>query len=178
MASRRAVTALLLVQLLAFTVAAQQSSEFGRASGGEVVLTPKGSAPLSGTLTLSASNANDVFGAMTAGGTLLEDRLWFFASASRQQTSSSRFDTLALPENATSNAVGVRANAQLTSAQDFSAIFDAARRPELSTTAPASFGAVVPSSFLSLRYTGIVSSHMFFNASVSRSSRTATVPVQ
>lgn len=163
MVSRRAVTALVLVQLLAFAVAAQQSAEFGRASGGEVVLTPKGSAPLSGSLTLSTSTASDVFGAMTAGGTLLEDRLWFFASASRQQTSARRFDGLELPENATTSAVGVRANAQLTSAQDFSAIFQNVRQPEALT-----LGNPVPSSFLSLRYTGIISSNMFFNASFTR----------
>jgi hypothetical protein len=168
MASRRAVPALVvLVQLLAFTLTAQQPAEFGRASGGAIVLTPKGSAPLSGTLQLSASSASDVFGALTAGGTLLEDRLWFFASASRQETTSRRFDALALPENATTTALTARANAQLTAAQDFSAIFQTASQPQ-----PATIRTTVPSSFLSLRYTGIVSNNMFFNASFTRTSRT------
>jgi len=152
MASRSVVTAFVLVQLLAFAVAAQQSAEFGRASGGEVVVTPKGSAPLSGSLTLSASSASDVFGAMTAGGTLVQDRLWFFASASRQQTSARRFDGLELPEIATTSALDAKAIGQLGSSQDFSAIFRNGQ----------------PSSFLSLRYTGIVSSNMFFNASFTR----------
>jgi hypothetical protein len=169
MASRRAVPALVLAQLLTFALTAQQPAEFGRASGGAVVLTPKGSAPLTGTLQLSASSASDVFGAVTAGGALLEDRIWFFASASRQETSARRFDALALPEHATTNALSARANAQLTAAQDFSAIFQTAQQPQpatLSTT-------TVPSSFLSLRYTGIVSNNMFFNASFTRTSRTA-----
>ena len=34
------------------------------------------------------------------------------------------------------------------------------------------FAQVVPSSFLSLRYTGVVSDNMFFTASVTRSTRT------
>jgi hypothetical protein len=164
MVSRSALTALVLAQLIAFAAVAQQSAEFGRASGGEVVLTPKGSAPLSGSLTLSASSASDVFGAMTAGGTLVQDRLWFFASASRQQTSATRFDGLELPENATTSALDAKAIGQLTDSQDFSAIFQNARQPE-----PFTNGATVPSSFLSLRYTGIVSSNMFFNASFTRS---------
>jgi hypothetical protein len=168
MASRRAVPALILAQLLAFTLTAQQQpAEFGHASGGAVVLTPKGSAPLSGTLQLSASSASDVFGAITAGGTLLQDRLWFFASASRQETSSRRFDALTLPENATTTAISARANTQLTAAQDFSAIFQTASQPQ-----PATLRTTVPSSFLSLRYTGIVSNNMFFNASFTRTSRT------
>lgn len=178
MVSRRAVTALFLVQLIAFAVAAQQSSEFGRGTGGEVVMTPKGAARFSGSFELSLSSGSDVFGGgsataygLTAGGTLLQDRLWFFGSASRQQAPASRFADLELPESATSSAVAARANGQLTGSQDFSAYFEAARRPELSMTAP-SLANMAPSSFLSLRYTGIVSSNMFFNASVTRSSRT------
>jgi hypothetical protein len=185
MVTRRAVAALVLVQLIAFAVAAQQSAEFGRANGGQLVLTPKGSAPLSGSLEFSLSSGSDIFGrgnspayGMTAGGTLVQDRLWFFASASRQQTSSSsRFANLEMQENGTQNAgtlgaIGGRVNAQLGASQDFSAFFEAARRPELATNGTATFASVVPSSFLALRYNGVVSSNTLFSASFTRSSRT------
>ena len=188
MVSRLAVIGLLFAQLIAFTLSAQQSGEYGRATGGEVVLTPKGSAPLSGSLELSLSTG-DVFGrgsspayGATAGGTLVQDRLWFFASASRQEASASRFADLELPENTTTGAIGARVNGQLGAGHDFSAFFEAARRPELSMTTPGSFSGITPSSFLSLRYNGIVSNNMFFSASVTRSSRTtqgfAIVPAQ
>ncbi|HWS71659.1 MAG TPA: hypothetical protein VN605_06070 [Thermoanaerobaculia bacterium] len=180
MISRRAVPALLLVQLIAFAVAAQQSAEYGRATGGELMLTPKGSAPFSGTLELSLSTGNGAFGrgsspayGLTAGGTLMQDRLWFFASGSRQ--TGSRFAARELPENATSRSIGARVNGQFGSNHDFSAFFDSARRPELSTIGTSSFAGSVPSSFLSLHYTGIVSSNMFFTGSVTSSSRRAPV---
>ncbi|HUP60079.1 MAG TPA: hypothetical protein VNA69_06630 [Thermoanaerobaculia bacterium] len=178
MASRRAVIALLLVQLIALAASAQ-SEEFGRATSGEIVMTPKGSAPLSGSLELSLSTGNDIFGrssspayGITAGGTLLQDRLWFFAAASRQELSQTRFAELELPENATAGAIGAKVNGQIAGGHDFSAFFEAARRPELSMTTPSAFAGIAPSSFLSLRYTGVVSSNMFFTASVTRSSRT------
>jgi len=170
MASRRAVIALLLVQLIALAASAQ-SEEFGRATSGEIVMTPKGSAPLSGSLELSLSTGNDVFG-LTAGGTLLQDRLWFFASASRQELSQTQFAERELPENATAGAIGAKVNGHIAGGHDFSAFFESARRPELSMTTPSAFAGITPSSFLSLRYTGIVSSNMFFTASVTRSSRT------
>lgn len=175
MASRRAVTAaLVLVLLIALGGSAQQSAELGRASAGEIVLRPKGSAPVSGSLELLLPAGGSPGYGVTAGGTLIPDRLWFFASASHQElSSSSRFSDLALPENVASRAAGGRVDGQLGRAHDFSAFFEAARRPQLSTTgAPASFGSVVPSSFLSLRYTGVVSSSTFFSASFARSSRT------
>jgi hypothetical protein len=165
MVSRRAVTALFLAQLIALAVSAQ---EFGNATSGELVMTPKGAAPFSGSLELSLSTGG-VFGrgnakgyGLTAGGTLLQDRVWFFAAASQQETSS---------------AIGGRLNGQVAGSQDFSAFFEAARRPERPAGAPSSFGGSVPSSFLSLRYNGIVSSNMLFSASYTRDSRSAlTIP--
>jgi len=171
------VSAFFLVPLIAFAVSAQQSAEYGRATSGEIVMKPKGSSAFSGSL--SVSTGNDVFGrgssqgyGVTAGGTLVQDRLWFFASASRQDASPSRFAELELPENATTSALGARVNGQIAGGQDFSAFFEAARRPELSTTGASAFAAITPSSFLSLRYTGVVSNNTMFNASFTRSSRT------
>jgi len=171
MLSRRAVTALLFAQLIPFALSAQQSAEFGRATGGELLLTRKGSAPLSGSLEISLRGSSPAYG-MTAGGTLIQDRLWFFASGWRQEWSPSPFAGMDLPENATTRAIGARVNGQVAGSHDFSAFFDAARRPELSTIGASSFAGSVPSSFLSLRYTGIVSSNMFFSASFTRSART------
>jgi hypothetical protein len=177
MVSRRLVTALVVVQLAAFAVFAQESAELGRASGGELVLAPKGSAQFSGSLQLSLAGGSGVLGARsspgyggTAGGTLIQDRLWFFATASRQEVTAREF---ALPQNATASAIGARVDGQLAANHGFSAFFQAARGPELSTVAPASFSGVTPSSFLSLHYTGIISSNMFFTASVARSSSAA-----
>lgn len=168
MVSRRAVSAFILVQLIAFAVSAQQSAEFGRAKSGEIVMKPKGSSAFSGSLELSLSN--DFFGSgssprygVTAGGTLVQDRLWFFASASREDASQTRF--------AEREQLGARVNGQIAGGHDFSAFFDAARRPELATTSSSALADVAPSSFLSLRYTGLVSDSMLFHASFTRSSR-------
>lgn len=177
MVSRRAVLLLALAQLIALGVLAQSSAEFARATGGEIALTPKGTAPLSGSLEISMSS--DVFGGsstgygVTGGGTLLQDRLWFFASASQQDGSRARFANLELPENATTGAIGARVNGQLGDAHNFAAFFEAARRPELTSISPMTFD-VVPSSFLSLRYNAQVSSNMLFSASFTR--RSATTP--
>jgi hypothetical protein len=165
MVTRRAVTVLFLVQLIALAVPAQESAEL-RGSGGQIVVTPKGAAPFSGSLELSLSSGSDVFGrgnspayGVTAGGTLLQDRLWFFGSASRQESSPSRFRELQLPENATTTALGARLNGQLGGAHDFSA-------SSFTGTGTA------PSSFLSLRYNGLLSSNTLFGASITRSSGT------
>ena len=169
MTSRRVVITLLLVQLIALGAAAQ-SQELGRATGGEIVATPKGtSAPLSGSLELVLGDSRGY--GVTAGGTLLQDRLWFFASASRQETSFARFADLELAENATTSAIGARVNGQVAGAHDFSAFFEAARRPQVSLATPSTFAGIVPSTFLSLRYTGVVSSNMFFNMSMTRSTQ-------
>jgi hypothetical protein len=179
MASRRAGTAFLFVQLIAIAASAQQSAEFGRASGGTIVMTPKVSSSLSGSLNLSMSSGSDLFGlgssaayGVTAGGALIQDRLWFFAAGSREEISPSRFAELELPENLTAGAIAARVNGHIGGGHDFSSFFQATRRPALSTTAPSAFAGIAPSSFLSLRHTGIVSSNMFFNVSFTRSSRT------
>jgi hypothetical protein len=178
MVARRVVTALFLVQMIASAVSAQ---EYGSASAGEIVLKPKGAAPISGSIGVSLSSGNDVLGrssspeyGLTLGGTLVQDRLWFFASGARQEASQSRFRDLELPRNATAGAISARVNGQLTGAQDFSAFFESARRPELSTTGATSFNAIVPTSFLSLHYDGVLSSNTLFSASFTRSTRTPT----
>jgi hypothetical protein len=173
MVPRRVVAALVLAQLIALAALAQ-SAEFGRASGGEIAVVPKGTAALSGSLGISTGSGNDLFAGgkgydATLGGTLIQDRLWFFAAGSQQ--SGSRFGTLALPERAVSRSVDAKLQGRIGDRQNFSAIFDAARIPAV-TAAAATFTGIAPSSFLSLRYTGILSSNSFFNASFTRSAAT------
>lgn len=174
MLSRRIIIALVVAQLIAFAAFAQESAELGRASGGELVLAPKGSSQFSGSLQLSLSSAGGLLGrgtspgyGGTAGGALIQDRLWFFADVSRQPSTARQF---ASPANATTSAVGTRVDGQLAANHGFSAFFQAARSPQLSTAAASPFSGVTPSSFLSLHYTGIISSNMFFTAHVARSS--------
>jgi hypothetical protein len=174
MVPRRVVAALVLAQLIALAALAQ-SAEFGRASGGEIAVVPKGTAALSGSLGISAGSGNDLFAGgkgddATLGGTLIQDRLWFFAAGSQQ--SGSRFGTLALPERAVSRSVDAKLQGRIGDRQSFSAIFDAARMPAVTAAAPNTFTGIAPSSFLSLRYTGILSSNSFFNASFTRSAAT------
>jgi hypothetical protein len=161
MAITRTLAAILLAQILAGTALAQEaaSAEFGRASGGQLAFAVrKTSLPFSGSLGMAfpfLSGHEGKRNAATLGGTLVKDRLWFFATAEQTDTprlsdAAPRFDT--------------NLNALLGDRQSLGAALSAGE-----TTAP--------SSFLSLRYTGIVSSNMFFSATFGRSSsQTAPAP--
>ena len=154
---------------------ASSSSEFGRASGGELSLITKHAGRLSGSLGISTGSGL-LFGSggrrgydASLGGTVVQDRIWFFASA---QQSDALFGTrlaAPLPQNAgsqdaVSRAIDAKLAMQLGSRQNLAATF--------ATTRGAEPLAVLsnPASFLSLHYTGIVSDHMFFSTSFSRSS--------
>lgn len=85
MASNRTLAALLLAQLVAgVTLAQSASAEFGRASGGQIDVLTKGSRDWSGSLGFTTSRGR--FGGEgyegSLGGTIVEDRVWFFAAAS------------------------------------------------------------------------------------------------
>jgi hypothetical protein len=172
MTSKRAVAVLFVAQMVAAVGLAQDvtSSEFGRVSAGEVELLPKQTRTLSGSLGFSMSKSMASFGGKgydaTLGGTILEDRLWFFASAQQHDVRlTSGVVQTQLPERAVVGAVDAKLTGQLGERQTFDAVFEAGRQPF--TTAPNAVTGVTPSSFLSLRYTGVVSSNMFFNASFS-----------
>ena len=75
----------------------------------------------------------------TFGGALVPDRMWFFGTAQREQTRVAQIDT------------------------NWNAVFGAHN----DLTASTARNTTLPSSFLSLHYTGIVSSNMFFTAKVS-----------
>ena len=130
MIMRRPLLAILLM-LVSGVCFAQSSDEFGRASAGLIELSTKGPQRFSGSLGLTTSRG---YGA-TFGGTIVNDRMWFFGTAQRNQMRVPQIDT--------------NWNAALGSRNSF-----------VATT-------TIPSSFLSLHYTGIVSSNMFFTAKVS-----------
>jgi hypothetical protein len=195
--SRGAVAALFLSQMLAGGAFAQSvvppaaasdaslaaPYEFGRVSSGEIDLITKHSQRLSGSLgmTMSRSQLPLATGRngttngydATLGGTILEDRLWFFASALQSDALlTSRFAT-ALPPTGRSDRVVSRGidskfSAQIGDRQSLAASFAAGR--ELGVTTALNVAAPNPASFLSLRYTGVVSNNMFFNANFSRRS--------
>lgn len=164
MISKRAF-AILFVAMIATVASAQ---EFGRVSGGEIELHSKGPKTFSGTLGFSMGDGARGYEA-SLGGTILEDRLWFFAAGYQQNTRlNSSFSGLQLPDRAVTGAIDAKLMGQIGDKHNFSASFNAGKQPFATTADPLAITGVVPSSFLSLRYTGIVSSNMFFNASFSR----------
>lgn len=169
MTSKRAFAGLFVALLAAVAMAQGVTSEFGRVSGGEVALLTKQPSNLSGSLGFTMSKSNG-YGA-TLGGTIVRDRLWFFASAQQHEPRlTSGVAQMQLPERAVSRALDAKLTGQIGDHHNFGAFFQAARQPY--ATSPNTLGAMTPSSFMSLRYTGVVSSSMFFNASFSRRSVT------
>jgi hypothetical protein len=140
--------ALIAALILAGSAAAQ---EFGRVSGGELEVATRSPSTLSGSLGMAlpflSGRAGKGYSA-TLGGTLVNDRLWFFAATERMEIPGS--------------AGYARMNANLGERQNLDAAFRSA------TATSASPALTIPSSFLSLRYTGIVSDNMFFTATISR----------
>ncbi len=184
MVSRRAVAALFLSQIIAAAAFAQTAvptaavpaSEFGRVSGGEIEAITKHTDRLSGSFGIGlskslpfASGSGRRYNA-TLGGTILQDRLWFFGTAEQSDPIfSSRYPALAqnaIPETP-SRSTNAKMTAQLGERQSLAASFASARDLGFTTVNP---GIASPSSFLSLHYTGIVSDHMFFTGTVTRSS--------
>ena len=195
MLSKRAVAALFLSQMLAGVGFAQSvvpsaggsaasvaaPDEFGRVSGGEIDLITKHTRKLSGSLGMSMSksqlplsiggngtrNGYDA----TLGGTVLQDRLWFFASAQQSDPLfSSRLATVLPRSGASARGSDSKFSAQIGNRQSLAAAFAAGR--DLGVTNGVGVGAPGPTSFLSLHYTGVVSSNMFFSANFSQRSAT------
>ena len=166
MAIPRTLAVLLLTLTFAAAAFAQEdltTAEFGRSSGGELAIGVKQPTRLSGSIGIAFPLRRN---GATLGGTLVKDRLWFFASAEKMDVP--RFSNAA-------SGLSTNMNGQLGDRQSFDAALRAGRDvviPQASTPALA-----IPSSFLSLRYTGIVSSNSFFSASFSRTSsqRAATL---
>lgn len=142
--------------LLTSALFAQSGDEFGRVSGGTLELLKKRPRPFSGSLSLSTSDsANLLFGdrrnrvGATLGGTLVADRVWFFASAERAFGYDGKLD------------------AQLGDRQHLNASF-ASVSGSPSVVDPVLAAPVIPSTFLNLHYTAVISDHMFFSGSFSQ----------
>ena len=177
MRSERAAVGLLLaiIAVAAFGQEAAPSSEYGRGSGGQIELFTKHSNRISGSLGMTLGRSQAPFGSggtkgyeATFGGTLAEDHIWFFGSMLRDESlpfaSSPRPIATPGSASATTSADFGKVNAQIGDRNSLAALF--ARG-----SAPASLSLGESSdSFLSLHYTGIVSSNLFFTASVVRSS--------
>lgn len=152
--------ALLVPHLFAAALMAQ--TQYGTVSGGEVELLTKGPRKLSGSLGITRSSQELNGYEATLGGTLIQDRMWFFAAASLMPAVSAVNAVNAV--NAV-DAVDARLDAQLGSRSTLGASFS---RTEAAVASPVMQS--VPATFLSLRYTGVVSDNMFFNASFLRRS--------
>ncbi|HUP48044.1 MAG TPA: hypothetical protein VNA04_04565 [Thermoanaerobaculia bacterium] len=167
MTSKRALAALFAAQIVAGAVLAQSqapvpaASEFGRVSGGQIELLTSGTQKLSGSLGVSSSGGGRHGYDATLGGSLLEDRLWFFGAASMLP---------AMEQRAGVGAVDLKMDAQLGSRHALGATFSEGRT--LPAATPDMAMAPMPSSFLSLRYTGVVSNNLFFDARFLRRSVT------
>ena len=142
---------------------AQDTSEFSRTSGGQIEVLSKHARNFSGSLGMRMMGSSAAKGyEATLGGTVIEDRLWFFATAHQQQGSwfASRLPQIAQPFDA--GGASGKLSAQIGDRNSFIGSFVAGRE-----TSPVMLGGSIPSSFLSLRYSGTVSSNMFFSASFS-----------
>ena len=140
-----------------------QSAEFGRSSGGEVEALTKHPANWSGSLSLSralgpfAGSAKGYDGSL--GGTLLKERLWFFGSA--QINNAVRFEPML--SAAPARTIPVSAFGKVTAnAGDANAF--------VATAGRGSNFATLPSSFMTLHYTGLVSNNMVITGTISRDS--------
>jgi hypothetical protein len=134
MLTRSTLVALLLILFTTGIAFAQSSEEYGRSTGAQVDFKFKTPSRFSGSLGLTTGRST--FG--TFGGTLIKDRVWFFASGERLQTKPQLDTNL------------------------FASLGD---RNSFATTTVRVPDRVRP--FLSMRYTGIVSSNSFFTATVS-----------
>ncbi len=165
MAGKRAAIAMVVLQFAAVTLFAQ---EYGRDSGGVIEATMKQSNTLSGSLGIGLTRSSMPFVAgsarnynATLGGTVLKDRLWFFGSA--LVNDGARFNPVlsAIPARSVPMIALGNLSAQAGDRQSFAA--SGIRSGSLTA---------LPSSFLSLHYTAILSSSSFVTASVTRQSST------
>jgi hypothetical protein len=133
----RIAAALLAAQLFAGVTLAQSvpsSSEFARASGGEISgLTKAATNKLSGSLGFMTGGGRRGYSA-TFGGPVVKDRLWFFASAEQQELrlSSSAIEQMQLPQQPQVQALpasflSLRSTAAVSDSTFFKVSFDSQR---------------------------------------------------
>jgi hypothetical protein len=139
-----------LAMLVLFVAGSAFAQEFGRADGGDLQMQVKQPGGFSGSLGFSlskgdfASTSKGFTGAL--GGALIADKLWFFATAQHDRQY-------------------VSATPQLNDRQVLAAAAGTGREQTPALT--------VPTSFLSMRYTGMLSSSSYFTANVTTRRTTA-----
>ena len=150
------------ITLVAATAGAQ---EFARGTGGEIEATTKlQTAPLSGSIGIDLLNGGGKGYMATLGGTLLQDRMWFFASTNRIERTTTYTAIPDFEPVAQFDATTAKAGFNLGPRQTLDASFvqqDVALQSQSPLT--------IPSTFLSLRYTGILTPNTFFTMSFSTS---------
>ena len=143
---KRTLAVLFVFATFAGTAIAQ---EFGRTSGGEIALATKSSSKLSGSFGFSLFPGNSAKRYEAAfGGTIIDDRLWFFGSVQRNDAHQFNHGVTEYTEDLRALRVSVVST------------------PAQNTTL------TLPKNFLTLHYTGIINANSFFTASISRSSAT------
>ena len=142
----RTLLALLILSMSALGAAAQSDNEYGRASSGAIAAITKGSSQFSGSLSLTQSTGGSGYGG-TFGGEVLKDHIWVFAAAA------------VLPRIQFSNVIDAKVTAQPVDWSNVTASFSQPRQNDV----------LLPSSFLSLRSTTMLSERTMLNISVSRS---------
>lgn len=143
----------LAVTLISFSAFAQSAAEFGRATGGEISVITKQPRQFSGSLQLSLGRGTGY--SATAGGTALDDRIWFFASAAV-------LPAMQFNSNATKlEATDLKVTAQPVDWTTISASYAEGRQTfgETSLRTP---------TFLSLKSTSILSNNMTLDFSFSK----------
>jgi len=155
---KRLIPAIVL-SMMATAAFAQNVDEFGRFYEGTLEMMAKKSPGngFSGSLGVTAGKSDVSFGGSgkrydaTFGGTLVKDKAWFFASAERSTMPY-------VAQNFTGSPI-----------PDPSLRLGMTSAPTDRSSIDASFSqGTLPKSFLSLHYTGMVSSNSFFSASVSQ----------
>lgn len=159
MGSRRTLAALALALVIATAAVAQDAADPHRASSGPIQLFPKSSNQLSGSLGITMSDSSRRGYEATFGGTVVEDRLWFFGAGQRYE--GLRLDST-FPQTTGGDAFDAKLTAQLGDRTSLAAA--AGRGDQRLMTTPLA----LPTSFLSFHATSVVSSNTFFSASFSR----------
>ena len=143
---------------IALAQTAPAGSEYDRASGGDIDAIAKQTDKLSGSLGMSMSRSAIPLLSSTnlrnyeasLGGTILKDRLWFFGTA--QSNNTFNFN----PAQMQMGKMTLNLPAQSITASAFHG-----------TTL--NNAATLPSSFLTMHYTGVISPNAFFTATISQS---------
>ena len=167
MASNRVVAPLLASLLLAGATFAQTApAEFGRASGGQIDVLTKSSRDWSGSLGISTSRGR--FGSAegyegSLGGTIVEDRIWFFAAGSVMPV----MPRLSVAETFDARMMDAKLTAQLGDRTSVNGTFSQGQF-DAAAAVPGTLPQALRSSFLSLRSDWLVSSNISITTSVSR----------